>query len=71
MYVTDWSQIDRNKQYIVFAVNYDTQGKLYLSKPTKELGWQVLSLRQNLYVALELPDPKPILESIEKQWNSK
>lgn len=55
-YITDWKEIDRDKEYVVFPIN-GKEGAWCLGCPVgKGPGWRVISYREGCYAALEMPE---------------
>ena len=55
-WITDWSLIDADAEYIVFSINARTDGSLYLGQPIgRDPGWRVRRYLERCYAALPMP----------------
>lgn len=55
-WITDWSKIEDDKEYIICAINSNKEGRVWLAQPAaREPGWQVKRYREGCYAALEVP----------------
>ena len=54
-YITDWSEIDSDGEYVVFAIAARQTEGYYLYRPEMYRGSQVKNLMAKCYVALPMP----------------
>ena len=56
-WITDWSEIGDQTEYLVRPINARQDRTLYLGRPTGILkGWEVKRLTPRCYAALEMPE---------------
>lgn len=55
-WITDWSMIDDNAKYVVFAIGAKDDKSTYLYRPEVATGWQVKQRLAGCYAAIPMPD---------------
>ncbi len=54
-WITDWRNIEDDKQYFICPINQWVDGRLCLGQPSFATGWQVKTHLMQCYAALECP----------------